>query len=178
MYHLEEMRHNVTQIGFYRLYEPSALDIINIDEFRLLNVEERSRDNMIKDVQPELSTRLTTVAYYFKTQYIDPVWDNARYNKFTIWEGVDRDNQGWHTDFFEGYDLFMLYYLDDTFEESGGHIEFKWATGEYKYQPKRGDLLLVNNLRGFWHRAGSSTITRRVASFDFNVGLATTEDAL
>jgi hypothetical protein len=168
---MHQLKENIYKYGYHQLFEPSALDLIKADEFRLLNVEERSRDNMIKDVPTELSNRLTTVAHYFKTKYIDPVWENSRYNKFTIWEGVDRDNQGWHTDFFEGYDLFFLYYLDDTFEESGGYIEFKWDSGEKRYQPKAGDLFLVNNLRGFWHRAGSSTISRRVASFDFNAGI-------
>jgi hypothetical protein len=162
--------------GFVKLSEPDALSLINIDEFKLLNVEERTRDNGIKDVNEELANRLTTFAYYLKTKYIDPNWDDAKYNKFIVWEGVDRDNQGWHTDMFEDYDIFFLYYLDDTAEATGGSINFKWGSleGEEQianFQPKAGDLFMVNNLRGFWHRADSTTIQRRVASFDFTVGL-------
>jgi hypothetical protein len=74
---------------------------------------------------------------------------------------------------FEGYDLFFLYYFDDTFTETGGAVQFKWKNGEASIQPKSGTLILVNNCRGFWHRAVSSNISRRVASFDFNVGLET-----
>ena len=115
--------------------------------------------------------RLNTFAQFLKAKYIDTNWDNAVYNKFIVWEGVDRDNQGWHTDMFEGYDLFFLYYLDNTKKETGGSIQFKWKDGEAYYYPRAGSLFLVNNCRGFWHRAESSSITRRVASFDFNVGL-------
>ena len=157
--------------GFVKLSEPAGIDLIQADKFKLLNVEERSRDNGINDISTDLSDRLTMFAHYLKSKYIDPEWPEAVYNKFIIWEGVDRDNQGWHTDMFEGYDIFFLYYLTDTFEETGGHIEFKWEEGEEKYYPNAGDLFLVNNCRGFWHRAGSSDIVRKVASFDFNVGL-------
>lgn len=118
-----------------------------------------------------MSSRLTTFAYYLKTKYIDPEWPEAVYNKFIIWEGVDSDNQGWHTDMFEGYDVFFLYYLTDNTPETGGYIEFKWDSGEERHYPKAGDLFMVNNCRGFWHRAGQSNVVRKVASFDFSVGL-------
>lgn len=160
--------------GYVKLSEPGGLDLIRDHEFKLLNVEERGRDNGVKDIPDELAERLQTFAWYVKTKYVDPEWPEAVYNKYIIWEGVDRDNQGWHTDMFEGYDIFFLYYLTDNFEETGGAIEFKWGSGQSIYYPKAGDLFMVNNCRGFWHRAGSSSIKRRVASFDFNVGL---EDA-
>jgi hypothetical protein len=162
--------------GFVKFFEPGALDLIKINEFKLINVEERTRDNGINDVSPELTKRLETFAFYLKEKYIEPEWPDAKYNKFIVWNGVDRDNQGWHTDMFEEYDIFLLYYFDDTFKETGGSINFKWGTLEDKeeiasFQPKAGDLFMVNNLRGFWHRADSTSITRRVASFDFRVGL-------
>lgn len=157
--------------GFVKLQEPAGLDIINIDRYRLLNVEERSRDNTANDISPELALGLSTFAQYIKAAYVDPEWPDNRYNKFIVWEGVDRDNQGWHTDMFEGYDLFFLYYMTDNSPETGGWVEFKWSAGEERHYPKAGDLIMVNNSRGFWHRAGASTIPRKVASFDFNVGL-------
>lgn len=157
--------------GFVKFSEPDGISLIQAHEFKLLNVEERGRDNGVKDIPEELSSRLTTFAYYIKTKYVDPEWPDATYNKFIIWEGVDRDNQGWHTDMFEGYDIFFLYYLTDNTPETGGYIEFKWDGGEERHYPKAGDLFMVNNCRGFWHRAGQSKVLRKVASFDFNVGL-------
>lgn len=168
---MSELKENIYKFGYHKLYEPDGLSLIKSHEFKLLNVEERGRDNGEKDIPKELTDRLNTFAFYLKTKYIDMNWENSVYNKFIIWEGVDRDNQGWHTDMFEGYDLFFLYYMTDNSPDTGGHIEFKWKDGEKKYYPKSGDLFLVNNGRGFWHRAGPSKIRRCVASFDFNVGI-------
>jgi hypothetical protein len=167
---------NIYERGFVKLFEPEGLAIINADKFTLLNREERSRDNTINDVHPELAERMNLFSQYLKTKYIDPEWPEAIYNKFIIWEGVDKDNQGWHTDMFESYDIFFLYYLDSMSEETGGSISFKWGMldGEentMKFYPKAGDLFMVNNSRGFWHKAESCEIQRRVCSFDFNVGL-------
>lgn len=161
--------------GFIRLEEKEAIDLIQLDQFTLLNTEERNRDNGKLDVPSNLSKRLETFAFYLKEKYIDSYWERSTYNKFIVWNGVDRDNQGWHTDTFEGYDYFFLYYFDDTREETGGAIEFKWKDGNdfqtESYQPKRGDLFLVSNKRGYWHRAVASDIQRRVASFDFNTDI-------
>jgi hypothetical protein len=167
---------NIYEQGFVKLYEPEGLSIIQINNYKLLNTEERSRDNTLNDVSPELALRLQIFAQYLKTKYIDPEWPNAIYNKFIVWEGVDKDNQGWHTDMFENYDIFFLYYLDDTFSSSGGSINFKWNDNDtISFQPKAGDLFMVNNSRGFWHKAAPSTIKRRVASFDFTVGIKDTK---
>ena len=162
--------------GFVKLYEPEGLDLIKINDFKLINVEERTRDNGKNDVPAELTQRMETFAYYIKAKYLDPEWPNVVYNKFIVWDGVDRDNQGWHTDMFESYDVFFLYYMDDTFTETGGSINFKWGSliddeQTISFQPKAGDLFMVNNMRGFWHRADNTSITRRVASFDYTVGL-------
>lgn len=163
--------------GFVKLSEPDGLDLISLDKFKLLNVEERARDNGEKDVNPELTFRMYTFAQYLKTKYIDPEWPDAKYNKFLVWDGVDKDNQGWHTDMFESYDIFFLYYFDDQHEETGGSISFKWGKLNEseeiaEFYPKAGDLFMINNGRGFWHKAGSTHIRRRLASFDFNVGIA------
>jgi hypothetical protein len=162
--------------GFVKLSEPGGLDIIQLDKFKLPNKEERMRDNSSNDVDSDLTNRLNLFSLYLKTKYIDPNWPDAKYNKFVVWEGVDKDNQGWHTDMFEGYDIFFLYYFDDMSEENGGSVNFKWGMlddedNTAKFYPKAGDLFMVNNMRGFWHKAEKCLVNRRVASFDFNVGL-------
>lgn len=168
---MSELISDLKNFGFYKTSEPEGLDLIRIDEFKLLNVEERGRDNGVKDVPAELSNRLNIFAQFLNSKYILPNWPEAVYNKFIVWQGVDKDNQGWHTDMFEGYDVFFLYYFNDTHPETGGYVEFKTNDFEKRFYPKAGDLFLVNNCRGYWHRAGASTITRKVASFDYNVGL-------
>tara|TARA_B110000285_G_scaffold207263_1_gene246478 strand:- start:301 stop:828 length:528 start_codon:yes stop_codon:yes gene_type:complete len=168
----QQFKHDIETKGFYKLSEQEALDLIRIDEFRLLNTEERSRDNGQSDVNPELAERLQTFGQYLKFKYILPNWPDAEYNKFIVWDGVDKDNQGWHTDMFEDYDIFFLYYFDNSEPKTGGAINFKWGSldGDPQtaaYYPKAGDLFAVSNHRGFWHKAESTSITRRVASFDF-----------
>ncbi|MAZ47376.1 MAG: hypothetical protein CME65_02365 [Halobacteriovoraceae bacterium] len=160
---------SIRERGYYKLSEPDALNLIDIDKYTLKNVEERSRDNGEKDLPEDLTQKLLIFGNYLKTKYIDPNWPQSVFNKFLVWQGVDRDNQGWHTDLFENYDIFFLFYFDDTFPESGGSINFKWDKDKTaSFQPKKGDLFLVNNTRGFWHRAESTQILRRTASFDFN----------
>jgi hypothetical protein len=77
-------------------------------------VEERNRDNGEHDLPEELSHKLSIFANYLKTKYIDSHWPENNFIKFTVWDGVDKDNQGWHTDMFEDYDVFFLYYYDDS----------------------------------------------------------------
>jgi hypothetical protein len=161
------MKQEFEHKGYYHLSEIEISEIVKLDEFKLLNTEERQRDNGEKDVAPKLDERLSTVAEYIKYKYILPHWPNAQYMYYTVWDGVDKDNQGWHTDFMEGYDLFFLYYFDDTQPGHGGSISFKYGETVDDYYPKSGDLFLVSNKRGFWHKAGSTDITRRVASFNF-----------
>lgn len=172
---MENIRTQIEKIGYAQLDNEIALsELINLDDLVLINTEERNRDNNKNDLPDEMNVKLKLATAYLKEKYIDKHWPNNSFYKYTVWQGVDKDNQGWHTDMFEGYDIFFLFYNDNTFEETGGSIQFKWKDSDGKfqtksYQPKRGDLFLVSNSRGFWHRAESTTIQRRVISFDFLV---------
>jgi len=153
--------------GYVKFYEPGISDLVALDEHTLTNTEERQRDNGEKDIDTILHQRFTVVGSYLHTKYIKPTYPKSEYQYYNVWNGVDKDNQGWHTDFMEGYDLFFLYYFDTTKEETGGNISFRHDKGEDTFQPVKGDLFLVSNERGFWHKAGDTKIQRRVASFNF-----------
>lgn len=157
--------------GYVKFYEPGISDLVALDEHTLTNTEERQRDNGEKDIEPILHQRLTVIGSYLHTKYIKPTYPKAEYQYYNVWNGVDKDNQGWHTDFMEGYDLFFLYYFDTTKEETGGNISFRHDKGEDTFQPVKGDLFLVSNERGFWHKAGDTKIQRRVASFNFKTNV-------
>lgn len=161
------MKEEFQKKGYYKLQEVEGIDFINLDQFKLINVEERQRDNGKNDVDPALDTRVSTFARYLEEKYILSNWPKSQYLYYNIWDGVDKDNQGWHTDFMEGYDIFMLYYFDDCNPETGGSISFRYGKEVDEFYPKSGDLFLVSNKRGFWHKAGSTNIQRRVASFNF-----------
>ena len=153
--------------GFVKFYEPDINTLIGIDEYTLTNTEERQRDNGEKDVNTFLRQKLDVVHTFLHQKYIKPTYPKSECTYWNIWDGVDKDNQGWHTDFMEGYDLFFLYYFDSTKPETGGDISFKYGDKEDSFQPVKGDLFLVSNQRGFWHKAGDTQIQRRVASFNF-----------
>ena len=157
--------------GYVKFYEPGISDLVALDEHTLTNTEERQRDNGEKDIDPILHQRLTVIGSYLHTKYIKPTYPKAEYQYYNVWNGVDKDNQGWHTDFMEGYDLFFLYYFDTTKEETCGNISFRHDKGEDTFQPVKGDLFLVSNERGFWHKAGDTKIQRRVASFNFKTNV-------
>jgi hypothetical protein len=165
------IREQLEHYGFVEFHEPEIFDIVDLENYNLINTEERNRDNNKRDLPETLTAKLDVVSSYLKDKYIDQYWQPNKFYKYTVWNGVDKDNQGWHTDMFEDYDIFFLCYYDDTKEETGGAIQFKWKEGdEFKvasFQPKKGSVFLVSNARGFWHRAESTTITRRVVSFDF-----------
>ena len=88
-------------------------ELVDLDEYTLLNTEERQRDNGEKDVNPFLHQKMTVVGKYLHEKFIKPTYKNSEYMYYNVWDGVDKDNQGWHTDFMEGYDLFFLYFLQD-----------------------------------------------------------------
>jgi len=168
------IKQQIEQYGFYELSEPDLLDILSLDNYKLLNTEERSRDNDEIDLPEKLNYSLKVASQYIKTKYVDPHWgDDSKFVKYTVWDGVDRDNQGWHTDMFEQYDIFFLFYYDNTAKETGGAIQFKWKENgifeEKSFQPLSGSLFCVSNARGFWHRAESTKIQRRVVSFDYTI---------
>jgi len=158
---------DVNTKGYVKLYEPGINDLINIEDYTLTNTEERQRDNGEKDVDTFLRQKLDVVHTFLHQKYIKPTYPKSECTYWNIWDGVDKDNQGWHTDFMEGYDLFFLYYFDSTKPETGGDISFKYGDKEDSFQPVKGDLFLVSNQRGFWHKAGDTQIQRRVASFNF-----------
>lgn len=156
--------------GFVILKEPALKEIINFPEtFQFINKEERLRDNGVRDLPADITDRFEKVAQLLRFKYLEPNWGPTQFRKFITWDGVDKDNQYWHTDVFEDMNVFFLYYFDDTFAETGGGIQFKVGDQIFSHQPKSGDLIMVSNKRGFFHKADATSIRRRVASFDFMV---------
>ena len=36
--------------------------------------------------------------------------------------------------------------------DTGGEIAFRWDGGQDMFYPRKGDLFLVSNERGYWHK--------------------------
>jgi len=166
---VEQWLKDFNEKGFVFLRGENVADLIDVDSFKLKYNEEMLRDNSKNDLPSNVKMQMDIVAEYLKTKYLDRMFDEANFVKYILWEGVDADTAMWHNDGFEGMNAFFLLYFDDQDEETGGVVAFKWEGGEETFYPKRGDLILLNQAAGFFHRADKASITRRQASFDFVV---------
>ncbi len=157
--------------GYAKFQETELANMIDIEKVDFVFHEERLRDNFKGNLPKEVVEQMELAKTYITQKYIEPLSNDYEFMNYVIWEGVDADSSIWHNDGFEGGNIFFLFYFDDQFPESGGEVEFKWP-GEGNidtYYPKKGDLMLLNQAPGFFHRASKSKIQRRLASFTYFV---------
>ena len=166
---VEQWLKDFNEKGFVLFRDEALADMIDVDSFTLKYNEEMLRDNSKGDLPEHVAHQMDIVSQYLKHEYLSRMFDKADFVKYILWEGVDADTAAWHNDGFEGMNAFFLLYFDDQDEETGGVVEFKWKDGEESFYPKRGDLILLNQQSGFFHRAEKATIKRRQCSFDYKV---------
>jgi len=154
--------------GFTRFFRPDLVDLVDGD-FLLVHTEEMLRDNFKEDLPSHVNAQLTIIANVLQMDYMNQGFDHNQFVKYIFWEGVDADSGAWHNDGFEGMNYFFLLYFDNMAESTGGAVHFKYGQNEETFFPQRGDLFLLNQNSGFFHRAEKASITRRQASFDFLV---------
>ena len=153
--------------GFVKFHDEDLASIVDIDGFEMKYTEEMLRDNNAFDLPENINKQLELMAISLKSNYVDEMFDESEFTKYILWEGVDVDSAAWHNDGFEGMDAFFLVYFDNMKEETGGAVHFKRGDIEKTVYPQRGDIILVNQAQGYFHRAEQATIKRRQASFDF-----------
>ena len=157
--------------GYAYFKEEELASMIDIDSVEFQYHEERLRDNFKDNLPKEVALQMEAAKVYITEKYINQAFPKNNFMSYVIAEGVDADSSIWHNDGFEGGNIFFLFYFDDQNPATGGEIQFKWP-GEGNidtYYPKKGDLVLLNKTPGFFHRASKSKITRRLASFTYNV---------
>lgn len=157
--------------GYAKFEEKELSKMIDIDKVQFHFHEERLRDNFKDNLPKDVMMQMETAKVYLTEKYINPYFNKSEFMNYVVWEGVDADSSLWHNDGFEGGNVFFLFYFDDQFPETGGEVQFKWP-GEGNidtYYPKKGDLMLLNQAPGFFHRASKSKIQRRLASFTYYI---------
>lgn len=157
--------------GYAKFSEPDLVKMISVEDVDFVYHEERLRDNFRDGFPPHVVQQMDLANAYLTEKYIDKLSQDHEFMNYVIWEGVDKDSGLWHNDGFEGGNVFFLFYFDQQFPESGGEIQFKWP-GEGNidtYYPKPGDLMLLNQSSGFFHRASKSKIQRRLCSWTYHV---------
>jgi hypothetical protein len=156
--------------GYAKFSEIDLANMVDIDKVVFHYHEERLRDNFKDNLPVEVVKQMELVKVYLTQKYIDAAFKNYEFMNYVVAEGVDADSSIWHNDGFEGGSVFFLFYFDDQHEETAGEVEFRWPNGGHaKYYPKKGDLILLNQTPGFFHRASKSKIPRRLSSFTYNV---------
>jgi hypothetical protein len=156
--------------GYAHFYEPELASMINVDDVDFVYHQERLRDNFRDGFSKQVVQQMDLATAYLTEKYIDKISNDYEFMNYVIWEGTDADSSLWHNDGFEGGNVFFLMYFDDQKEESGGEVQFKWpGGGPDTYYPRKGDVMILNQTSGFFHRASKSGITRRNSSFTFNV---------
>jgi len=159
--------------GYAKFEEVELANLVDINKVEFQFHEERLRDNFKDQLPKEVVEQMELLKTYITHKYIEPLAGENDYEfmNYVIAEGVDADSGIWHNDGFEGGNVFFLFYFDDQSSETGGEIQFKWP-GEGNidtYYPKKGDLMLLNQAPGFFHRASKSQINRRLASITYYV---------
>ena len=155
--------------GFVVFQSKPLVNLIDIDGFSMKYEGEMLRDNNAEDLPELINRQLEMAAVILQEDFINEMFEESEFIKYIVWEGVDADSAAWHNDGFEGMNAFFLIYFDDMSEETGGAVHFKRGEIENTVYPKRGDLILLNQAQGYFHRAEKATIPRRQASFDYMV---------
>lgn len=100
------------------------------------------------------------------------VFGRVRHDLFfnDLWDGVGQNVRDFHNDFDEYHPLFtasLNVYLDDSFEETGGLLQFSQdkqnVLGEL--YPKRNRAVILNQSQDWFHRVSPCTAERRMISF-------------
>jgi len=157
--------------GFAVINIPQILDLISIDEFEIVNVEQIEG---VDDIPPVARPRyqeqqMLKVVDYLKCNFLNCVFKEYNILSCSLWDGVDSGSLDFHNDSKEGQSFCFLIYFDDQKQETGGSISFKWPGGQETIIPKAGTVCWVNQQTKFQHRAERSKITRRVMCVEVEV---------
>jgi hypothetical protein len=141
--------------------------ILDLSKFKITNVE--INDNLENNFSDEERLMITEFVDFVSKYYVAKTYNSYEVLYFAVWDGVDLGSAEWHNDKVEGFDFNVLYYYDNTDEETGGSIQFQYPDGEHVIYPKTGDLVFINQSGLFKHKASRSTHQRRVASIEYSV---------
>lgn len=142
-------------------------NLIDLSQFNITNVE--LNDNLENKFSVDEEAQLKNFIDYVSNNFVKPLYNNFEVVYYSVWDGVDAGSLSWHNDSVEGFDFNVLYYFDNTDEEVGGSVEFRYSDGEYKIYPKAGNLIFINQNGKFFHKASRSNTHRRVASIEYKV---------
>ena len=124
--------------------------------------------------------QLERLADKVSDNYVMPIFGSHGISKIEVVNGLDKPTLEWHNDLIEGPNLGCLLYYDDTDEDTGGSISFRFKkTKEVtaQFYPKKYNILFINHSLRFQHivEEQKMPVPRRVISMNFNIHLGLTQ---
>lgn len=165
MHRLQDFFIKGFQIFDGKPYHDFLQPTVDITEFKSFAGDEyhpSTNEELIKIMllQMHLQIAEDIVEKYFQTYVI---------GRRKLWEGVNPGALKWHNDFKDHTNTFFLLYHNDTSEETGGAINFRYNGVEEKIYPQAGTLIFFNSENNFEHRAENSIKQRVVSSYYFDI---------
>ena len=127
-----------------------------------------------------IDKQLERLADKVSDNYVMPIFGLHGISKIEVVNGLDKPTLEWHNDLIEGPNLGCLLYYDDTDEDTGGSISFRFKkTKEVtaQFYPKKYNILFINHSLRFQHivEEQKMPVPRRVISMNFNINLGLTK---
>lgn len=127
-----------------------------------------------------IDKQLERLADKVSDNYVMPIFGSHGISKIEVVNGLDKPTLEWHNDLIEGPNLGCLLYYDDTDEDTGGSISFRFKkTKEVtaQFYPKKYNILFINHSLRFQHivEEQKMPVPRRVISMNFNIHLGLTK---
>src|SRR5210317_1002697 len=153
--------------GYQIFNEPQLGSMINTTG---LTWKKEHNHNYVQNATPLLEAGLTNIHYAIAKKYVEPCFSEYEMLGHKMWEGVDEYSTFYHNDLVEGPNMFFLLYFSDMDCLQEGAIYFKQNTGEeFKYYPKKYDLIAVNCSTQFQHKADKTKHERILTDYNFYV---------
>jgi hypothetical protein len=163
---LETFGHGVYQTTL-NLIIPNVKDI----KFGITSDDVREQDLMPLENVEFIQRALRVIQTFIADDYLYPYASSVDFLHNTIWNGISKTADEWHSDAKESPDLFFLLYFNDmSVDNTGAFLIKDNLNNTSRIVPKEGTLIAVENNSSKWlHKAEQTQNQRIVACFRYKV---------
>lgn len=168
------LRENLEKFG-YKTFQTEFDSIIPfIHAVKFDEVYEDDSDPGLVPVErtDHISIALKAIQTMIAEQYLYPTAASVEFLHNSIWKGIAKKADQWHSDAVESPDVFFLLYFNDMNQSNTGAFLIKNTNNSHveRVIPSCGTLIAVENtLSNFMHRAEQTTVPRIAACFRYKV---------
>lgn len=142
----------------------------NENELSFFDSFEFPHAEVVDELPISAENKLKEIGKFLEQEFVKKLFENAKLNRVSMWQGVDSKSNVWHNDYYHNPNSNILLYLDKNNKDVGNAIEFRNTDEEYLEYPDRGNFIMMNPSKQFEHKATHTPNTqRRLLCFDFNI---------